>query len=176
MPVRDRPVARNVHTLVRPWRKRRREVLFPPPSLPPTYLFLFVHVHLHTFSHLLQEIPFRVFTGTMSEPPAENTGPLSEDSQPSLTTTNGVIRRTCRRAKGKLIDVGVSGIVELLANGDVVKLAFDHTWKPTMIAYRPPSATSGSANWPKAWNCFTLQTLCTVISALATCCLTRHWA
>lgn len=60
----------------------------------------------------------------MSEPPAENTGPLSEDSQPSLTTTNGVIRRTCRRAKGKLIDVGVSGIVELLANGDVVKSAW----------------------------------------------------
>lgn len=54
MPVRDRPVARNVHTLVRPWRKRR----------------------------------------------------------------------TCRRAKGKLIDVGVSGIVELLANGDVVKSAW----------------------------------------------------
>ncbi|KXS94366.1 hypothetical protein AC578_2525 [Pseudocercospora eumusae] len=56
---------------------------------------------------------------TKSEPQVKNTCLLSKDSQPLEDTS--LVYDTKRWAKGKLIDGGVSGIVELLQNGDIIK-------------------------------------------------------
>ena len=63
----------------------------------------------------------------MAEPQIEDACPTPGDFRPA--ENSGISYTTERWAKGKLIDGGVSGIVELLPNGDVVKSPWPGWWQ-----------------------------------------------
>lgn len=63
----------------------------------------------------------------MPEPQTEDTCPTPGDLEP--VENPGTVYHTERWAKGKLIDGGVSGIVELLPNGHVIKSPWTGWWQ-----------------------------------------------